>query len=473
MRAVQGFSVGLPARIADRETIVMAYAWTISIVAIGFVAGIWASGMPLSTHGPTWLLAVVALIAVLAEKKSITLTQSPTDTNSGLKVSVAFLPLLFVAVAFGPLAAALVGAMTMVTDFRAPYARWAVWTANRCIITGAAGLAAQAALTLSLDRAPAIVVATAAAAFVDFGLDVLLASMVVLLRGNGSPRDIMRATAPVAAAAVPLYTAVVGLLSYAYLEVTPWSAVMFFVPAFAAQQLFVLTRDQKDALRRLATANDRLERANMSFAAALVATLDARDRYTAGHSAAVAIYSRDIAARMGLGEGDQQLIHLAGLVHDIGKVGLPPGLLEKAGPLSLDERRQMEQHSEIGERILLNVEDYRQVAAIVRHHHERVDGRGYPDALSADEIPLLSKIIAVADAYNAMTSDRPYRDAMPSRVARLRLAQAVETQFDTAVVAAFEAILASADEEYRCATGPDFAFTAQADETPEQITRAA
>lgn len=248
---------------------------------------------------------------------------------------------------------------------------------------------------------------------------------------------------------------------------------MFFVPAFAAQQLFVLTRDQKDALTRLATANERLERANTSFASALVATLDARDRYTAGHSAAVAIYSRDIAAHMGLSEEDQQLIHLAGLVHDIGKVGLPPGLLEKAGPLSLDERMQMEQHSEIGERILLNVEDYREVAAIVRHHHERIDGRGYPDGVFADEIPLLSRIIAVADAYNAMTSHRPYRNAMPSHVARIRLAQAVETQFDRSVVAAFEAILASADEAYRCATGSEFAFAAQADDTPAFISRAA
>ena len=91
----------------------------------------------------------------------------------------------------------------------------------------------------------------------------------------------------------------------------------------------------------------------------------------------------------------------------------------------------MEQHSVIGERILRNVDDYAEIAAIVRHHHERVDGNGYPDRLEGDEIPLLARIIAVADAYNAMTSDRPYRDAMPSRVARLRLAQAVESQFDT------------------------------------------
>ena len=161
------------------------------------------------------------------------------------------------------------------------------------------------------------------------------------------------------------------------------------------------------------------------------------------------MYAKDIAARLGLSEGDQQLVHVCGLVHDIGKIGLPPGLLEKPGALTLEERRQMEQHSEIGERILANVDDYGPIAKIVRYHHERMDGQGYPDGLVGDEIPLISRIIAVADAYNAMTSDRPYRDAMPSRVARLRLAQAVETQFDTTVVAAFEAILAGADESYR------------------------
>ena len=117
----------------------------------------------------------------------------------------------------------------------------------------------------------------------------------------------------------------------------------------------------------------------------------------------------------------------------------------------------MQRHSEIGEKILANVATYTEIAGIVRHHHERIDGGGYPDGLLNDEIPLLSRIIAVADAYNAMTSDRPYRDAMPSQVARLRLAQAVETQFDTGVVAAFEAILASRDEDYRTARADGFA----------------
>ena len=116
----------------------------------------------------------------------------------------------------------------------------------------------------------------------------------------------------------------------------------------------------------------------------------------------------------------------------------------------------MQKHSEIGERILVNVDTYSEIAHIVRHHHERVDGNGYPDGLTEPETPLLSRIIAVADAYNAMTSDRPYREAMPSRVARMRLAQAVGTQFDTSVVAAFEAILATADEDYRLGLSADF-----------------
>ena len=125
----------------------------------------------------------------------------------------------------------------------------------------------------------------------------------------------------------------------------------------------------------------------------------------------------------------------------------------------------MEEHSVIGERILAKVDDYAEIAKIVRHHHERIDGQGYPDGLFGDDIPLLSRIIAVADAYNAMTSDRPYRDAMPSQVARMRLAQAVESQFDTTVTAAFEAILASSDEAYRSGTRFDFDFSARPSES--------
>jgi putative nucleotidyltransferase with HDIG domain len=339
--------------------------------------------------------------------------------------------------------------------------RWVVITSCRTVTGGLTGLLVVAAQLLTKADIGSIVIGTAAGALFGESLDVLFTAATYRLRGRGRMLAVVRSLAPLGLAAVPLYTPVVVLLALAYQRLSPWTLLLFFVPALAAHRVFGMYQEQRQLAEDLASVNLRLEGANLSFATALVATLDARDRYTAGHSAAVAIYARDIAARMGLDSGGQQSAHLCGLVHDIGKVGLPPGLLEKPEPLLLEERRQMQKHSEIGEYILAKVKDYQEIAAIVRHHHERWDGQGYPDGIGGAEIPLLSRITAVADAYNAMTSARPYRDAMPSRVARMRLAQAVETQFDTTVVAAFEAILAGASEDYQCGTRADFSLSAQ------------
>ena len=128
----------------------------------------------------------------------------------------------------------------------------------------------------------------------------------------------------------------------------------------------------------------------------------------------------------------------------------------------------MQSHSEIGERILAKVDDYGGIAQVVRHHHERVDGNGYPDGLDEEAIPLLSRIIAVADAYNAMTSDRPYREAMPSRVARMRLLRQSGPNL-TRGMAAFEAILATSDDAYRLGKTPDFDFFSEGDEELREL----
>jgi putative nucleotidyltransferase with HDIG domain len=423
-------------------------------MAMALVGGLAAATGFLPYSRSPWPLVGIAVLALVAERQTVRLA-------ANLQLSVAFLPLLFVAVVFGPLPAALIGAVTVLPDLGRPFTRWVIWTANRTLIGGLAGVAAYQVMGAGGNSFARILAATSLAAIVDFGLDFLLSGTTLVLRGTGSIRNLAQTTGPVALAGIPLYTSLVGILAYSYVVLTPWSAALFFIPALAAQRLHVMYREQQEALSHLGEANERLERANLSFATALVATLDARDRYTAGHSAAVAIYSRDIAARMDLSHGDQQLVHLCGLVHDIGKIGLPAGLLEKPGALTLEERRLMEDHAAIGERILANVEDYAEIARVVRHHHERVDGLGYPDGLVGDDIPMLAKIIAVADAYDAMTSDRPYRDAMPSRVARLRLAQAVESQFDTSVVAAFEAILAGATEAYRAGRREDFSLETQ------------
>ena len=403
--------------------------------------------------GSPWAVAGLAGIAFLAERQSVHIAPH-------LQMSVSALPILFAAIVFGPYAGMLVAGAALLTDFGSPYTRWTIWTFSRALGAGLAGVAAGFVIGSS-GSFGRLLLGVAAAAVVEAVSDITLTALTLIFRGTGSLAETWHAMGRLMLATAPLYTPVLAALVYSYKELSPWTVLLFFVPALAAQRLLVMYQEQVRLVEDLGAVNQRLEQANLSFAGALVATLDARDQYTAGHSAAVAIYARDIAQRLGLSEDEQNLAHLAGLVHDIGKVGLPPGLLEKPGPLTLEERRIMEEHPAIGERILAKVDDYREIALIVRHHHERIDGGGYPDRLDGDRIPLISKILAVADAYNAMTSGRPYRDAMPSRVARMRLAQAVGTQFDTTVAAAFEAILATAGEHYLSGASADFALEAQ------------
>jgi putative nucleotidyltransferase with HDIG domain len=429
---------------ADRRSTV----WAAVLLAVaGFgVFALAKSGYPLP---PIWVLLVLGSIAAVAERQGVAVTDR-------VEVSVSFLPLVFVAVAFGPLAAFAIGAIASVAYSPRPFLRWIVLTPIHGLTGAATGLAAWLVVPHPAGFT-GYLLASLAASVANLATDIGLNAITLVVRG-AHLGAFVRAMVPLFFLAVPLYVPLVALVVYGYHAYSLWVVVAVLLPALALQRVIHLYQEQRDATQHLAAANERLERANVSFATALVATLDARDRYTAGHSAAVAIYARDIAKRMGLSPKEQELAHLCGLVHDVGKIGLPAGLLEKPGALSLEERRQMEQHSTIGERILANVDDYNEIAAIVRHHHERVDGLGYPDRLVDSEIPLIARIIGVADAYNAMTSDRPYRDAMPSRVARLRLAQAVESQFDTAVVAAFEAVLATADEAYRTGTRADFSL---------------
>lgn len=430
-------------------------AWVGALVVASaiVVSSLIAAGYGISHPAAVGALAVVALAA---ERQTVRFT-------SYSEASVGSLVFVFAAVTLGPLSAAVVGVAGLLVDLprrdtERPLLRWTTWASIRMLSATAAAFAALAVV----HGGGASFFTTCAAVFAAFSAEtstsLLLGSVAGAIRGVTTLGRSGRMFGPALLGSVPLYAPMIAVLAYSYETISPWTLALFAIPAIAAQRLNLLYREQRKTAEALTSANERLANANLSFATALVATLDARDQYTAGHSAAVATYARDIAARMGLTEDEQRLAHLCGLVHDIGKVGLPPGLLEKPGALTLDERRQMERHAEIGERILSNVEDYAEIASIVRHHHERIDGNGYPDALVGDEIPLLSRVISVADAYNAMTSDRPYRDAMPSRVARLRLAQAVESQFDTAVVAAFEAVLTAAAEEYRMGRGTQFAF---------------
>jgi putative nucleotidyltransferase with HDIG domain len=447
---------------ADLSWAVFAYVIAVCLGASAVAAGLLVFDRDL--RNPAAVIGL-AIVAAYGERGRIRL-------RGNLNVSISLLPAIFAAVLFGPLAAmAVFGASALGLSF--PWVGRLTYLSSRALTGAFAAAAVAAVASLMGSSIGETVVAATAGALVAEVADAGFASLTFWLRGHGRWVEAFRDSLPVVVASVPLYSTAVAVLALSYRDLSPWTLPLFFVPALAAQRWFLMYQDQRRLAVDLQSANERLQAANLSFANGLIATLDARDKYTAGHSAAVAIYARDIAERMALSSEQAELANLCGLVHDIGKIGLPAGLLEKPGALTLDERRDMQRHSEIGERILANVDTYAEIAAVVRHHHERVDGQGYPDGLWASEIPLLSRIIAVADAYNAMTSDRPYRDAMPSRVARLRLAQAVETQFDTAVVAAFEAILAGGSEDYRLARGSRFQLDPVSNEpTAEPISTA-
>lgn len=436
--------------------------WPVVVFAVALTATVALLTVALALASPSvpWLTVLgLCALSFVGERQGVRLT-------SCVEISVSFLPIVFAAVLFGPLAAMIVGAAGMLSQFplrrpeedvERPYLRWVVWTTTRALVGASAGFGAVAVGGPKAHTYLLLLVATAVAATLEAVSDFTFTTLTVLVRRRASVREVAWATGPVLLIAIPFYTAVIPGLAYAFREISLWTFAFFAIPALAAHRLLLLFQEQRAAISDLENLTVQLERANLSFAAALVATLDARDRYTAGHSTAVAVYARDIAVRLGLSEEEQELVYLCGLVHDIGKVGLPAGLLEKRGTLTLAEQRQMQEHSAIGEGILANVDSYTAIAPIVRHHHERVDGMGYPDGLTCEETPLLARIISAADAYNAMTSDRPYRDAMPPDVARARLAQAVEGQLDIGVVAAFEAVLASADDDYRQGVGPAFA----------------
>ena len=172
--------------------------------------------------------------------------------------------------------------------------------------------------------------------------------------------------------------------------------------------------------------------------AALVASLDQRDGYTARHSQEVVAGAGAVGRAVGMDQAEVAELEAAALLHDVGKMHVPDSILNKRGTLSAEEHAVMATHPARGAEMLTNVPGLEVVAAIVRFHHERWDGAGYPDSLSGTRIPLASRIIAVCDSHNAMTSDRPYRRAMSSADARAELRTGAGWQFDPGVVAAFE-----------------------------------
>ena len=191
----------------------------------------------------------------------------------------------------------------------------------------------------------------------------------------------------------------------------------------------------------LKESKEQLERAYLDTIQSLRYAVEAKDPYTRGHSDRVSEYAVLIGRKMGLSEDEIKTLQIGGLFHDIGKIGVPDTILQKEAKLTDDEYSQIKNHPSIGAHILGEAEAFKDIIPIVKYHHERFDGRGYPSRLSGEKIPLLARITAVADTFDAMTSKRSYRNALDIQYVKEEIERCKGTQFDPKIAEVFLEIL--------------------------------
>jgi putative nucleotidyltransferase with HDIG domain len=203
------------------------------------------------------------------------------------------------------------------------------------------------------------------------------------------------------------------------------------------QQLERYAADLRETFKRERDRRHELRRSYMATVRALCNAVEARDAYTGKHAERVAAYGMEIARVLDAPFADDPEVEFGFLLHDVGKVAVPDAILWKPEPLTPEERKLMERHPLVGWEILREIDFLGEAKLVVRHHHERWDGEGYPDRLAGEMIPLAARVFAVADVLDALTTLRPYREASPLSVAREMIEESAGTQFDPEVVAAF------------------------------------
>jgi putative nucleotidyltransferase with HDIG domain len=269
---------------------------------------------------------------------------------------------------------------------------------------------------------PIVLLPTFVFSMAAFMINALIMLTMFWLSGEISGREIlgtMQGLLINVLATMPLGLLIAVLLS---MESGTWIAMIMLFPLLLARYAWQLYLDSKKQQTRLI--------------AAFISTMEAKDTYTQGHSERVGEYAEMIARQMGLGQKKIAILREAAVLHDVGKIGIEDYILRKPGPLDAEERRKMQEHPAIGVKIVEQVGLVPEVVEIIHQHHERPDGKGYPEGISADKIMLGAKILGVADAFDAMTSDRPYRLGMPQERAIEILREETGKQFDPASVEA-------------------------------------
>ncbi len=240
-----------------------------------------------------------------------------------------------------------------------------------------------------------------------------------------------------------------GMLGLAYQVFGAPGLLVFFLPVLATSYSFRLyVKNSKVYVNQLECLNRELAQVNDSLLETLAAVIDAYDVYTRSHSKQVKVYAGDLAERLHLSEAEQARIEKAALVHDLGKVGVMDTIIGKEGKLTAEEYEIVKRHPTIGAEILAQMPGLQDLVTLVRHHHERWDGKGYPDGLKREEIPYGARVLALADTVDAMLSDRPYRPTRSLEEVRAEIIRCSGSQFDPAIAKVFLALMDERGPEY-------------------------
>lgn len=273
----------------------------------------------------------------------------------------------------------------------------------------------------------------------DIGINLLILIGMISLQSGRRPFQIWRQdfewTVPVTLTASVLGG---GILALAYSTFGIGGLLLTFLPVGATGYAFRLYADNiRSYASQLEMANQGLDRANHDLLKMLGAIIDADDVYTYGHSHQVTVYAQAIGKHMGLPADQLELLTRGGLVHDLGKIGVPDTIVSKPGRLTDEEFDLMKRHTVIGADIVSQMQGLQDLTPLVRHHHERWDGRGYPDGLKGEEIPFLARVLCVADSVESMLSDRPYRPTRSLTEVIAEVERSAGSQFDPKIAKAF------------------------------------
>jgi diguanylate cyclase (GGDEF)-like protein/putative nucleotidyltransferase with HDIG domain len=380
------------------------------------------------------------------------------DVFERAKISPASVASIVLAILFGPLgpltSEAAIAALRAAR--RVPVVKW-TWDFGALTLSGASAAAAFSAVPEA--GTVALIGGGIVAGLAYYLVNMTLLSLVMGLSDGRGPLVQWKEGLAWLAPHFGAFGALAGLFVLSEDRLGDWALVVFGLPIamlWMAQKQYVdRSRTSVEELRRnaeqlrglLADREEllsRMHRSYLSTITSLARTIEAKDPYTGGHTERVATIARGLAARLGFDEDGLRAVEVGAIVHDIGKIGIPDQILLKPGSLDQGELREMHKHTELGSYILGDLELPPIVKQMARNHHERYDGSGYPDGLIGEEIPLAARILSVADALDAMTTDRPYRGALTLAQAREEIEAQAGRQFCPRVVAALRQCL---DEE--------------------------